>query len=80
MTFAAEVQGFRLVCFGVIPFENSQVRIRTVNDKPAHWRGTLQAANFTLVNRTDQNFPPTMAGWAKMREQLNCIGRASSYR
>jgi len=39
-----------------IPLVDTELGIAAVNHEPAHRRGTLEAANLTLVNRTDQNF------------------------
>lgn len=38
MTFPAEVQGLGLIGFRMIPFEDTQVGIATVNHEPTHRR------------------------------------------
>ena len=64
VALAAEMQRMRFVGLSVIPFEDSQVGIAAMDDKPAHGRRTLQATNLTLVIRTDQDGPPAKLGTA----------------
>jgi hypothetical protein len=56
MCLPTKVKGVRFVCFGVIPLEDAEVGITAVDDKPAHRGRALKAADFTLVNSTDQDF------------------------
>ena len=58
MAFAAEVQGVGFVCLGVIPFEDAELRIATVNHEPTDGGRALEAANLTFIGSPDQDSPP----------------------
>jgi hypothetical protein len=58
MAFSAEVEGVGFICLRVIPFEDAELGIATVDDKPAHGGRAFEAANLTLIVSPDQDSPP----------------------